>query len=103
MLNRWALAGVVIAAVFTVPDLWWQALHGWPTIAMTRALNQENGGPGNIANWVIGQLIMVSLALVWVWVAGIGYLWRSQRPMWRALVWAYGLLFVFFALTTERR
>ena len=43
---------------------------------------------------------MVSLALVWVWVAGIGYLWRSQRPMWRALVWAYGLLFVFFALTT---
>ena len=100
VLNRWFVLGAVIAAAFTVPDLWWQALHGWPTIAMTRTLNQENGGAGNIANWFIGQLIMVSLALVWVWVAGIGYLWRSQRPMWRALVWAYGLLFVFFALTT---
>ena len=100
MLNRWLLLGVLIAGVFTVPDLWWQALHGWPTIAMTKSLNAENGGAGNIANWIIGQVIMVSLALIWVWVAGIGYLWRSGRPMWRALVWAYGLLFVFFAVTT---
>ena len=100
VLNRWLLFGALIAGVFAVPDLVWQALHGWPTIAMTKSLNAENGGPGNIANWLIGQLIMVSLALVWVWVTGIGYLWRSGRPMWRALVWAYGLLFVFFAATT---
>ncbi len=98
--NRWFAAGAVIAAAFTVPDLWWQAQHQWATIAMTQALNQENGGLGNIGNWVIGQLIMTTLALVWVWVAGLGFLWRSGRPLWRALAWAYGLLFVFFALTT---
>jgi 4-amino-4-deoxy-L-arabinose transferase-like glycosyltransferase len=100
VLNRWFLAGAAVAAAFTVPDLWWQAMHGWPTIAMTRSLNRENGGAANIGNWIVGQLIMVSLALLWVWVAGIGYLWRSRRPMWRALVWAYGMLFVFFAVTT---
>lgn len=100
VLNRWFLAGALVAAVFTVPDLWWQATHGWPTIAMTRSLNQENGGLGNIPSWVIGQLIMVSLALIWVWMAGLKSLWRSGRPLWRALAWAYGLLFVFFALTT---
>ena len=98
--NRWFAAGAVIAAAFTVPDLWWQAQHQWATIAMTHALNQENGGLGNIGNWVIGQVIMTALALVWVWVAGLGFLWRSGRPLWRALAWAYGLLFVFFALTT---
>ena len=90
----------MIAAAFTIPDIWWQAQHRWATIAMTRALNQENGGLGNIASWVIGQLIMTALALVWVWVAGLRFLWRSGRPLWRALAWAYGLLFVFFALTT---
>ncbi len=100
VLNRWFLVGAVIAGCFTIPDIWWQATHGWATIAMTRSLNQENGGLGNFANWVIGQLIMVSLALVWVWVVGVRSLWRSERPLWRALVWAYGLLFVFFALTT---
>jgi len=98
--NRWFAAGVLIAVAFTVPDLWWQAQHHWATIAMTRALNQENGGLGNIGNWVIGQLIMSAVALVWVWIAGLRFLWRSGRPLWRALAWAYGLLFVFFALTT---
>jgi hypothetical protein len=100
VINRWALAGGVIAACFAVPDLWWQALHNWPTIAMTHTLNQENGGAGNIPTWILGQLLMVSLALAWVWVAGIIFLWRSKRPLWRALVWAYALLYILFALTT---
>jgi 4-amino-4-deoxy-L-arabinose transferase-like glycosyltransferase len=98
--NRWFVAGAAIAVAFTVPDLWWQAQHGWATITMTQALNNENGGLGNIGTWVIGQVIMVTLALVWVWVAGLRFLWRSRRPLWRALVWAYALLFVFFAVTT---
>ena len=100
VLNRWFAAGALIAAAFTIPDIWWQAQHQWAAIAMTHALNQENGGLGNISSWVIGQLIMTALALVWVWVAGLRFLWRSRRPLWRALAWAYGLLFIFFALTT---
>ena len=67
---------------------------------MTESLNRENGGPANIGSWIVGQLLMTSLALVWVWVLGLPFLWRSGRPLWRALVWAYGLLFVFFAVTT---
>ncbi len=100
VLNRWFLAGAAIAVAFTVPDLVWQAQHQWATIAMTRELNQANGGLGNIGTWVIGQLFQVTLALVWVWLAGLRFLWRSRRPPWRALAWAYGLLFVLFAVTT---
>jgi hypothetical protein len=100
VLNRWFMAGAAIAAAFTIPDIWWQAQHQWATIAMTRALAQENGGAGNIANWVIGQLIMTALVMVVVWVAGLRFLWRSGRPLWRALAWAYALLFLFFMLTT---
>ncbi len=98
--NRWFAAGAAIAVAFEVPDLWWQVQHGWATIAMTHALSQENGGLANIATWVFGQLGLVTLALAWVWVAGLRFLWRSGRPLWRALAWAYGLLFVVFALTT---
>ncbi|HEV7711501.1 MAG TPA: glycosyltransferase family 39 protein [Asanoa sp.] len=100
ILNRWFLSGAVIAAAFAVPDVWWQAQHGWATIAMTRQLNQENGGLANAPVWVIGQLLLVSLPLVWVWVAGLRRLWASEQPLWRALAWAYGLLFVLYALTT---
>jgi 4-amino-4-deoxy-L-arabinose transferase-like glycosyltransferase len=100
ILNRWFAAGAAIAAAFTIPDIWWQAQHHWATIAMTQVLNQENGGLGNIATWVIGQLLMAALVMVWVWVAGLRFLWRSGVPLWRALAWAYGLLYVFFAITT---
>jgi 4-amino-4-deoxy-L-arabinose transferase-like glycosyltransferase len=100
VLNRWFALGGAIACAFTVPDIWWQAQHQWATIAMTRALAQENGGLGNIASWVIGQLLMTALPMAVVWVAGLRFLWRSGRPMWRALAWAYVILFVFFALTT---
>ena len=100
VVNRWSLAAALVAAAFTVPDLWWQATHQWATIAMTRSLNQENGGLGNVATWVVGQIVMVNLAFLWVWIAGLRFLWRSAGPLNRALVWAYGLLFVFFAATT---
>jgi hypothetical protein len=100
VLNRWFLAGAAIAVAFTIPDIWWQAQHQWATIAMTRALGQENGGAGNITTWVVGQLLMTALAMAVVWVAGLRFLWRSERPLWRALAWAYAILFVFFALTT---
>ena len=43
---------------------------------------------------------MSAIAMAWVWLAGLRFLWRSGRPLWRALAWAYGLLFVFFAVTT---
>ncbi|HQT99380.1 MAG TPA: glycosyltransferase family 39 protein [Acidimicrobiales bacterium] len=100
VLNRWFLVGALVVALFASPDLWWQAAHGWPTIAMTRRLNQENGGLANSGNWVIGQLLMTSLAVLWVWIRGLKFLWRSSRSLWRSLVWAYAILFVFFAVTT---
>ncbi|HEY3953791.1 MAG TPA: glycosyltransferase family 39 protein [Streptosporangiaceae bacterium] len=98
--NRWFAAGAVIAVALLVPDLWWQAQHGWATIAMTHALNQENGGAAHIATWVFGQLGMAAPPMVWVWAVGLRFLWRSGRPLWRALAWAYGILFVLFAVTT---
>lgn len=100
VLNRWFSAGAAIAVVLMVPDLWWQARHEWAAIAMTHALNQQNGGTGHIATWIVGQLAITSLAMLWVWVAGLRFLWRSGAPMRRALVWAYGLLYLLFALTT---
>jgi 4-amino-4-deoxy-L-arabinose transferase-like glycosyltransferase len=100
LLNRWFLAGAIIAATCTAPDLWWQATHHWPTVEMTRRLHQENGGAAHIPTWIVGQLFMVTPALAWLWVVGLRALWRSERPMWRALAWSYGLLFVLFAVTT---
>lgn len=103
VLNRWALAGGVIAALFGLPDLWWQTQHDWAGYHFTHTLNQQNGGAGNIATWIVGQLLLVTLALLWVWVAGLRHMWRSGNPMWKALIWSYAILFVVFMATTGAR
>jgi energy-coupling factor transporter ATP-binding protein EcfA2 len=97
--NRWFAAGAVIAVAFGVPDLWWQAQHQWATIAMTEALNRENGGIAQIGPWILQQLGVAARTLPGVSVIGLWCLSRSGRPLWRALAWAYGLLFVLFAVT----
>ena len=98
--NRWFFGGAVLAAVFVVPDLVWQAGHGWATVAMTRELNSENGGLGKLPGWVAGQLLMSTLVFVPVWFVGLRTLWQSQLPLWRALAWAYGVLFIVYGVTT---
>ncbi|MGI9005492.1 MAG: ArnT family glycosyltransferase [Streptosporangiaceae bacterium] len=97
--NRFFGLGALSAVPFTIPDLWWQAHHGWATIAMTRVLAQENGGAGNAIGFVALQVVMAAPVLIGVWILGLRFLWRSGRPLWRALAWAWGLLFVFFAAT----
>jgi hypothetical protein len=101
--NRWFAAGTVIAVAFELPDLWWQAQHQWATIAMTEALHRENGGVANIGTWIAGQLLISALTLAGVSVIGLWCLSRSGRPLWQALAWAYGLLFVVFAVTTGEK
>jgi hypothetical protein len=101
VLNRWFAAGAVIALVIFSPDVWWQATHGWATLAMTHALNARNGGPANIVTWILGQFANPGVATIWIWPVGLRFLWRSRtRPLWRALAVAYGILFLLYALTT---
>ncbi len=98
--DRWLLAGAAIAVLFVLPDLWWQARHGWAMFEMTRALNEEHGGPANIITWIVGQFGVSCLAMTVLWLAGLRFLWQSGRPLWRCLVIAYAVLSVLFAVTT---
>jgi hypothetical protein len=66
---------------------------------MTRVLAHENGGLGNAIVFILSQVFMAAPVLIPVWFLGLRFLWRSDRPLWRALAWSWGLLVVFFAAT----
>ncbi|MEU3166757.1 glycosyltransferase family 39 protein [Streptosporangium sp. NPDC006930] len=79
--DRHLLAGVAVAALVAAPGLIWQALNGWPQIAMTGTLS-EPFGVASVINFVVGQVLMIGPFLTPVWVVGLLALMR--RPEWRA-------------------
>jgi hypothetical protein len=101
VLNRYALAGAAIALIIWAPHLAWQAAHGWPQLALSRAI--AAGSSGTSEPWWLllpFQLVLVGPLLVPVWAIGWWRLARDQalRPF-RAFALAYPMLAAIFMLT----
>jgi hypothetical protein len=74
--SRYLLAGAVIAAVLGSPDVIWQALHGWPNLAVFGALHGQGGH--NMAVYWPAQILYTGFVLTPVWVAGLW--WCLRHP-----------------------
>jgi len=74
--SRYLLFGCVLAAVLAIPDLAWQAAHGWPNLAVFRALQADAWH--NRATYWPAQVLFTGLALTPVWVAGLA--WSLRGP-----------------------
>jgi len=98
--SRWLWAGGIVAAAMWTPYLVWQARHGWPELTVSRGI--ANGASGSSTpRWLLlpEQLVIVSLFLAPVWVAGLVRLLRApQLRFARALGWAYVVLALVFLI-----
>jgi len=74
--SRYLLAGALIAAVLAAPDVIWQAQHGWPNLAVFRALHGEAGH--NLLVYWPAQILYTGPALTPVWAAGLW--WCLRHP-----------------------
>lgn len=64
-----------IAALFAVPNLLWDAAHGWPNVEMAKALSRAQGGAlGSLQQLPILLVILAGPLLVALWVIGIRWL-----------------------------
>jgi len=94
--SRYLVLGCVIAAVLAVPDLAWQAAHGWPNLAVFRALQRQDWH--NRATYWPAQVLFTGIALTPVWFAGLVWSFRGPqarvaRPIAVACVIAIALQF----------
>lgn len=89
----WPWAGAAVALLVGLPNLVYQATHGWPQLAMGAALGENNAAEVRSELWIF-QLLTLGPPLAVVWLVGIVWLWR-RRPMLRFLVVAYPVLLAF--------
>lgn len=102
--SGWLWAGAGLAALIWLPNLLWQAGHGWPQLSLARAI--AGGSSGSSQPWWLFlpmQLVLVSPVLVAMWVPGLVRLWRAVelRPV-RCFAVAYVLLAVVFLVTSGK-
>src|ERR671916_3325289 len=87
----WLWLGAVLALLVWLPNLLWQAGHGWPQLTLARAIAGGSSGSSQ-PRWLFlpMQLVLVSPVLVAVWVPGLVRLWRAAelRPV-RCFAFAY--------------
>ncbi|WP_460437070.1 glycosyltransferase family 39 protein [Angustibacter speluncae] len=79
LLSRGVAAGGAAGAVLALPNLLYQATHGWPQLATGAALGASNGDEVRVTTWVF-LVIATGPPLVAFWVAGCAALLR--RPGW---------------------
>jgi hypothetical protein len=101
--RRWQLwVGGLIALIIWAPNLWWQATHGWPQVAMT-AVIREDADWGGRAGLIPFQVLLAGIAAGFVWVSGLWRLLRNpQAAPFRALGWAYLVVLVLVVATGGR-
>ncbi|HZY98262.1 MAG TPA: glycosyltransferase family 39 protein [Candidatus Baltobacteraceae bacterium] len=90
LFSRWCLAGAALAAAIALPNVIWQAVHGFPMLELLR--NGQNGknviaSPGL---YLVQQLLLTNLFLAPIWIVGLVWLFRDRVA--RFLAWTYVVL-----------
>ena len=80
--SRWVWVAVLLALVVGSPNLIYQYTHGWPQLAMGRALAAHNARQVRFLMWP-SLFLIIGLPLVPIWIAGLVSLVR--KPEWRQL------------------
>jgi len=85
----WLLAGGALAALIALPNLLWQADHGWPQVEMAQSISERLAGE-NRALLLPGQVVLLGPVLAPLLFVGTRWLVRSDggRPF-RPLLWAW--------------
>ena len=93
--SRWVIGSALIALLIGAPNLWYQATHHWPELAMGDALRDNNAADVRVGMWPF-LFVLLGPPLTPVWVSGLVALWRRQS--WRAVRFiaaAFPVLLVF--------
>jgi hypothetical protein len=96
--TRWPWLGGAIALVFLVPYIAWQIPNGWPTLEFWRNYGGIESGSSPL-DFLLSQIFTLNPLTLPLSIAGLVFYFSPQGKPYRALGWAYVVLYALFTLT----
>ncbi|MGW4813312.1 ArnT family glycosyltransferase [Kitasatospora cineracea] len=88
----WLPGGALLALLVAAPNLYWEAVHGWPQLTVASGISDQDGLTNRLT-FVPMQLVYLSPVLIPIWLAGFRRLRDDERVRWaRPLGYAYLVL-----------
>src|SRR5262245_4314965 len=103
LFTRWTLAGVALALFIALPNLRWQAAHGWPTIELLQNAKRYQHAAVTPLEFVWGQIQIVNPLTFPLWLGGALFLLVSPSVRaQRALGWTFVVMFAAFLVVQAK-
>ena len=95
--SRWIWIGGVIALAMFLPNLLWEARHGWPQIEVVRNAQLYKNIPISPLRFLGEQIVFMHPLALPVWLGGLAWLFlaRAGKPF-RFLGWTYLIVMAVF-------
>ena len=78
--SRWFVAGVAVAGLLFLPNLLWQARHGWPFLEFERHARLDGSRLLRSPWGFVGdQILIMNPLLAPLWMGGLVWLLRAER------------------------
>jgi hypothetical protein len=103
LLSKWIWPGAAIALAIFLPYILWNAVNGWPTLEFwsTYAINHAN--PVSPLGFLYQQVLAMNPLSLPLWLAGLYYyFFTPEGKPYRALAWAFVILYVLFTLSQAK-
>jgi len=91
--SRWAWIGAAIALVIFLPNVIWEARHGWPQIEVVRNAQQFKNEPISVWRFLGEQILFLDPVALPVWFGGLVWLFVAKEARrFRFLGFAYAIV-----------
>jgi hypothetical protein len=95
--SKWIWLGALLALTIFLPNLIWEARHGWPQIEVVRNAQQFKNETISPLQFLFEQVLFMQPLAFPVWLAGlVWYLAAAEGKRFRFLSWAYLIVLAIF-------
>ena len=95
--SKWLWVGGAIALAIFLPNLIWEARHGWPQIEVVRAGQEYKNYPVGPFRFLFEQILFLQPIELPVWLAGLAWFFVAlEGKRFRFVGWAYLIVMAMF-------